>query len=341
MTGVGRAESSSVAVPIKNAEESSRGGRVGHRRRNTWLVGSAVVTVALVWMWPRTVGYALVVGLTEQAPLVLAAMGFALLYRLTGLINMAYAETITFGAYIAVWLSETFDMGFYAVLVPAGVGAGVLSVLTYLAVFRPARLRNIGMLELIIMSLGLSVVLRYGLQLVFGYPVKFFDFAAPSTVSILGVSVASFRIVALFTTLALAVALLLFIQRTRLGLMVRALASDNRLAQSSGVRPMYVQILVWFVAGVAAGLAGAFYGVSSSVSPLLGWREILLIVLVALVGGTWGLRGVILVGIGTGVALAGMSLAFDQTPYADLSLIVVFLAVLKVRGRRLTEGTKV
>jgi branched-subunit amino acid ABC-type transport system permease component len=46
-----------------------------------------------------------VIGLVEQAPLVLAAIGFALIYRLTGLINVAYAETLTLGAYFAIWLS--------------------------------------------------------------------------------------------------------------------------------------------------------------------------------------------------------------------------------------------
>jgi branched-chain amino acid transport system permease protein/urea transport system permease protein len=77
------------------------------------------------------------------------------------------------------------------------------------------------------------------------------------------------------------------------------------------------------------------------VAPLLGWRQFLYILLVVLVGGIWGLRGVMLVGIATGIALAGMSLQFDQVLYAQLVLIVGFLVVLKLRGRRLTEGAKV
>ena len=55
---------------------------------------------------------ALVIGLTEHAPLVLAAMGFALLYRLTGLINVAYSETVTLGAYFGMWVNTTFDLNF-------------------------------------------------------------------------------------------------------------------------------------------------------------------------------------------------------------------------------------
>ncbi|MGH2395277.1 MAG: ABC transporter permease subunit, partial [Candidatus Limnocylindria bacterium] len=92
---------------------------------------------------------ALIIGLTEHAPLVLAAIGFALLYRLTGLINVAYSETITLGAYFGMWANTTFGLDFYTVLLPAGVMAGVVSVVSYLAIFRPARLRNVGVMEMI------------------------------------------------------------------------------------------------------------------------------------------------------------------------------------------------
>lgn len=284
---------------------------------------------------------ALVIGLTEHAPLVLAAIGFALLYRLTGLINVAYSETITLGAYFGMWANTTFGLNFYTVLLPAGLMAGLVSVATYLAIFRPAKQRNVGVLEMIIISFGLSIFLRHGLQFVFGYPVRFFDVPPPDTVMVLGVGVASFRLLALVSVAVLALLLYWFIQRSRYGLQIRALASDEALAQASGIRPLAVTVLIWFIAGVAGGLAGAFYGVGSSVAPLLGWRQFLFVLLVVLVGGIWGLRGVIAVGVATGIALAAMSLQFGQVLYAQLALIVAFLVILKVRGRRLTEAAKV
>ncbi len=283
----------------------------------------------------------LVIGLTENAPLVLAAIGFALLYRLTGLINVAYSETITLGAYFGMWLNTTFGLSFYAILIPTGLLAGLLSVATYLGLFRPAKRRNVGVLELIIISFGLSIFLRHGLQFVFGYPERFYDVPPPETIMILGVGVTSFRLLALFAVAALSLLLYLFIQRTGYGLQIRALASDEDLAKVSGIRPLAVTALIWFVAGVAGGLAGAFYGVGASVSPLLGWRQFLLILMVALVGGSWGLGGVIAVGVATSVALAAMALQFDQVLYAQLILIVTFVVVLKLRGTRLTETAKV
>jgi branched-chain amino acid transport system permease protein len=283
----------------------------------------------------------LVLGLTEYAPLVLAAIGFALLYRLTGLINVAYSETITLGAYFAVWLNTTFKLDFYAVLFPAGLMAGVLSVATYFLVFRPAKQRNVGALEMIIISFGLSILLRYGLQFVFGYPVRFFDVPPPETIWVLGVGVGTFRLLAVASVAGLSLLLYLFIQRSSYGLQIRALASDEDLAQASGIRPLAVTVMIWFIAGVAGGLAGSFLGVGSSVAPFLGWRQFLFILLVVLVGGSWGLGGVIGVGIVTGVALAAMTLLFGQSLYAQLALIVAFMVILKVRRRRLTESAKV
>jgi branched-subunit amino acid ABC-type transport system permease component len=283
----------------------------------------------------------ILIGLTENAPLVLAAIGFALLYKLTGLINVAYSETITLGAYFGMWLNTTYGLDFYTVLVPAGLLAGLVSLVTYLALFRPAKRRNVGGLEMIIISFGLSIFLRHALQFVFGYPERFYDVPPPDTIMVIGVGVTSFRLLAVASVAVISVLLWVFMQRTTLGLKMRALASDEGLAKVSGIHPLAVTMLVWFIAGVAGGLAGAFYGVGASVSPLLGWRQFLLILMVALVGRRWGLGGVILVGVGTGVALVAMALKFDQVLYAQLVLIVVFIVIMKLRGSRLTETAKV
>jgi branched-chain amino acid transport system permease protein len=287
------------------------------------------------------IAQSVIIGLVEQAPLVLAAIGFALIYRLTGLINVAYAETLTLGAYFAMWLNTTFELDFYAVLIPTAILSGLLSVATYLLIFRPAKRRNVGTLEMIIISFGLSVFLRHALQFVFGYLLRFFDVPPPEAIDVLGVGVNTFRLIALVSVLALAAVLYLFIQRTKYGLQARALATDEDLAQASGIRPLTVTSIIWFVAGVAGGLAGAFYGVSSAVGPQLGWREFLFILLVVLVGGTWGLGGVIGVGIAAGIALTAMALAFGQVLYAEAALIIVFMVLLKWRGKRLLEGAKV
>ncbi len=195
----------------------------------------------------------LVIGVVSDAPLVLAAIGFALLYRLTGLINVAYSETVTMGAYLGMWVNTTFELNFYVTLIPTALLTGLFSVLTYFAIFRPAKQRNVGVVETIIISFGLSIFLRYGLQFIFGFEFRYYDVPIPKSLSVLGVGVSPFRLTALGTTLALALLLIWFIRKSRLGVQIRALAGDEKLAQVSGINPLAITVLIWFIAGMAGG----------------------------------------------------------------------------------------
>jgi branched-subunit amino acid ABC-type transport system permease component len=279
---------------------------------------------------------ALVIGLSEQGPLALAAMGLALIYYLSGIINVAYAETITLGAYFGMWANTALGLNFYGSIVVAATLAGGLSVATYLLVFRPAAHRHVGTLEVIIISFGLSVFLRHGLQFVFGYLDRFYDVPPPTYTSVLGVGVTTFQITAMALVIALGVGLYLFIQRTDPGQRIRALASDAQLAEVSGIDPRRVSVLIWFVAGVAGGLAGAFWGVASSARPDLGFSRILLILLVVVVAGgrhASSLWRVQIVGLAAGVLLSALTLRIDPL-HAQIWLLVVFLVVLKARARQ-------
>lgn len=283
---------------------------------------------------------AVIIGLTEQAPLVLAAMGMALIYNLSKVINVAFAETVTLGGYFGVWFNTTFGASFYISLAFAAVLAGTLSVATYWLVYRPALRRGVGVVEIIIVSLGLSVFLRHGLQFVFGYTARFYETPPPKFLSLFGVGFTGFQLTALLLVLALAIALYFFVQRTSYGQQVRALASDPDLAKVSGINPLLVTVMIWFIAGMAGGLAGAFWGVGSSVKPGLGWDRFLLILLVVLVGGSRGVRGVLIAGMGTGVLLAALKLKIDPLR-AEMLLLAVFIVVLKVRGDRFRDLVKV
>jgi branched-chain amino acid transport system permease protein len=316
------------------------------QRINTPIVkwpGFLAVLVVLVAFWDLA-RKSVVIGVVSDAPLVLAAIGFALLYRLTGLINVAYSETVTMGAYIGMWVNTTFGLNFYVTLIPTAILTGLFSVLTYFAIFRPAKLRNVGVVETIIVSFGLSIILRYGLQFIFGFEFRYYQVPVPRSLSVLGVGVSPFRLFALGTTLALSLLLIWFIRKSRLGVKIRALAGDEHLAQVSGINPLATTVLIWFLAGVAGGLAGAFYGVNTSCRAWLGWDQFLFILLVVLIGGAWGISGVLVAGLATGVALSFLELVprlNKTTIYAQVIVIALFMVILKVRGNRLVEAGKV
>src|SRR5665647_513113 len=86
---------------------------------------------------PTFLSSTLVLGLLEAAPLVLAAIGFTLIFRLNGFINVAFAENITLGAYFAVIFNSILGWNFYVSIIPATLLSGLLSVTTYLIIYRP------------------------------------------------------------------------------------------------------------------------------------------------------------------------------------------------------------
>lgn len=275
---------------------------------------------------------ALLLGLIEAAPLILAAMGFTLIFYLNGFMNIAFAENITFGAFFAVFLTSTLGLGFYLSIVPASLLSGVVSVLTYLLIFRPAERRGIGPAEMIILSVGLSFVLRYVMRLIVGPELYYLENVTPTYFRVLGMGMTSFQLTAMALVVVLATALYIFMYRTRVGEMMRGLADNRELALVSGVDPARISALIWFIAGVAGGLAGVFFGVFSFVNTLIGWNLILIIIMISIIGGVGNIRGAILAAIAVGITTSFISLV--STPlYGEILLLVFFIAFLKLKSR--------
>ena len=290
----------------------------------------------------------LVLGLFQAGPLVLAAIGFTLIYYLNGFINVAYSETITVGAYAAVTLNAIIGVNFWLSIVPSALVAGLLSVLTYLVIFRPAMRRGVGPTEMIILSVGVSFFLRFLLRLddvpisiggrefdigAFGIELYNFDVGPMVTHNILGVGVTETKLLAMGLALLFTIGLLLFIYRTNYGARMRALAGNLDLAQVSGIDPVKVSTLIWFIAGVSGGLAGIFLGVFGFVNSDIGWNMILVVIMISVVGGVGNVRGALIFGIAAAILVAFMT-QISQPFYAQIALLILFIVVLKVRHVR-------
>jgi branched-subunit amino acid ABC-type transport system permease component len=276
----------------------------------------------------------LILGLFGAAPLVLAAVGFTLIYYLNGFINVAYAENMTLGAYLAVLFNVKLGWDFYLTIIPSALLAGLLSVGTFVLVFRPAMRRGVGPTELIILSVGLSFAIRFGCRLLFGIKLYLFDTGTPAYFNLLGIGITDYQLTALALATAMAVGLYLFIFRTRYGEQMRALAGNRDLAKASGINPNQVSILIWFIAGVAGGLAGIFYGVFSFVNADIGWNLILIIIMISILGRVGNVRGALAVGVGAGIVVAFIT-QVTQPLYAQVVLLVLFVLVLKMTRRSL------
>lgn len=272
---------------------------------------------------------AVVLGLFGAAPLVLAAIGFTLIYYLSGFINVAYGESVTMGAYLAVVFNTLLGWNFYLTLVPSAVLAGLLSVATFVLVYRPAMRRGVGPTEMIILSVGMSFFIRFALRIIFGIELYLFDTGKPAYFDLLGIGITDYQLAALVLAAALSATLYLFIFRTGYGEQMRALAGNRDLAKASGINPNQVSILIWFIAGVAGGLAGIFYGVFSFVNSDIGWNLILIVIMISILGRVGNVRGALVVGVGAGILVAFMT-QVAQPLYAQVVLLTMFVLVLKV-----------
>jgi branched-subunit amino acid ABC-type transport system permease component len=278
---------------------------------------------------------ALILGLFGAAPLVLAAVGFTLIYYLNGFINVAYAENVTLGAYFAVVFNVTLGWNIYLAIIPSALLAGVLSAATFVFVFRPAMRRGVGPTEMIILSVGMSFFLRYAARLIFGIKLYQLEPGQPTYFHFLGIGITSYQLAALGLAVVTVVGLYLFIFRTGYGEQMRALAGNRDLATVSGINPHRVSVLIWFIAGVAGGLAGVFYGIFSFVNADIGWNLILLIIMISVIGRIGSVRGALVVGVGAGVVVSFLT-QVAQPLYAQVVLLALFVLVLKFTRKAVT-----
>lgn len=274
----------------------------------------------------------LLLGIQEAAPLVLAAIGFTLIFRLNGFINVAFAESITIGAFIGVTLN-LLGWNTYVSMIPSAIAGGVLSVLSYLAFYRPALRRGVGKGEMIILSVGVSFLLRHIIKIIWGNDTMFYSAPGTKPITILGVGVTNLNMVAIVLVVVTAVAITLFMYRTTYGEKMRALADNEDLAKSSGVNPLATSVLIWFIAGLAAGVAGAFMGMRLFVSAYIGWDQILIIIMVAIVGGIGSVKGAIIAAFCVGIIQMGITLQLN-TYYASIAILILFIFALKSRKEK-------
>ena len=276
-----------------------------------------------------------VIGILESAPLMLAAVGFTLIFCLNGFINIAYGENLTMGAFLAVTFNTILGWNFYVSIIPAALLAGVLSVATFLLVFRPAMKRGVGKVEMIILSVGLSFIIRYSINLIWGSEVRNF-LVKTHYLSFFGVGITSTQLISLGLVLLISLGLYLFIYRTNYGETMRAIADNEELAMISGINPIKVSVLIWFFSGVAGGLAGIFTGVFTWVHSGIGWGEILVILLIAIVGRVGNVRGALIAGAVVGIITTAVTLV-TQPAYGVVALLVVFILILKFRKVEVLE----
>ena len=276
-------------------------------------------------------------GVSQGAVVTLAALGFLLVYKATGVVNFAQGDLVTLGAYLAVWLSRDVDAPI--LLAYAGALAMMFAVGVMLERVAYAPLRGRSIHVVVIATLGVAIVIRTVLSLWLGATPVALDTPLRGRVWRIGdAAIAYQRIAIVVVTLLVVAALGWLFGRTAFGRQVRALASDREAARMHGVRSSRLSMVAFGLSAALAGLAGVLIApATSSFDLTLGFSVMLGGFAAAILGGFGSLVGVVLGGflIGLVEQLVGGYVLRD---YRGAFPFVLMILVIALRPQGLLPG---
>jgi branched-chain amino acid transport system permease protein len=276
-------------------------------------------------------------GLQLGVMLFLMSAGLTLVFGIMGLINLAHGSFYMVGAYVAAWVAgETGSLllGLLAAL-PAAMAVGAL---VEGLVMRRLYARD--HLDQVLATFGLILFFNEVARILFGRQPLFMDVpeALSGTVEVLpGVPYPAYRLAIIAVGALVALLLWLLISRTRLGMRVRAGASDRDMAAALGASVTTLQTVVFGLGALLAGLAGAMAGPILAVQSGMGEGVLILAFVVIVIGGIGSVRGALVAALLVGLVdtlgrafLPGLLRAVIDGPQADtvganLSQVSIYL----------------
>ena len=246
----------------------------------------------------------LVNGLVAGSIIAIAAVGLTFMFGILGVVNFAYGDYLTFGAYAAFVANVTLGWPIAFAALFAMVATAALGLALELVLWAPMRRRRAGTVSLFIISIGLALVLRDVILLIWGADGRRYDVDVFQVydLGILRLSASQLATIAIATPAIIIVGLML--KRSRLGKAMRALADDRSLAAVSGIDVDRIAKATWIVASALAGLGGLLIGlVQSSFDPNTGFSLLLPIFAAVILGGVGSPYGALVGGLVLGVAM--------------------------------------
>jgi neutral amino acid transport system permease protein len=269
------------------------------------LVGAAMAMAALVLAvveGPHDLAQVTINGLVSGAYFALGAAGLTLVYGVLKLVNFAHGEFLTFGAYMAIVARSAFGFPLGLALPFAFVTTALLALAIEMVMWRPMRRKGAGVMQLLLMALGLAFVIRNVIQLIAGTDVRQLGANVTSSVTFHGLHIGRTELWVVILAFGVLVALATTLSRTRLGMHIRALSDNPELAATTGLDTDRIILYTWVLAGGLAGLAGVVYGASIGViTPNLGFGIVLSIFAAVIVGGIGNAYGALAGGVVIGL----------------------------------------
>lgn len=267
--------------------------------------------------------------------LILVALGLSIVFGLMGIINFAHGIFYMLGAY-AGWLTIHLTGSFWLALLTAPLAVGLVGVLVERGVLKRIYGTRNANFAGVLVTYGLAIMIPDLVRMTFGRPGK--PFAIPEALSgslfrIGALDVHGYRVFILAVTAVLLPLLWLLLNKTNLGLVIRAGTSDNLMVQLLGINVARTWTTTYALGAALAAFAGVITAPLVAVAPEMGGLVLIECFIVTVVGGMGSFLGVVAGGL-----LIGETLALTGMVYDVLADVVIYLAmalVLLVRPRGL------
>jgi urea transport system permease protein len=310
---------------------------------NAELKQAATLAIAAIEQRLRVIGVVQDVyyGLSLGSVLLLAAIGLAITFGVMGVINMAHGEMVMLGAYTTFVVQEAFRA-----LAPAAFGwslpvaiplAFLATALVGVAIERGIIRHLYGRpLETLLATWGVSLILQQAVRTVFGPTNR--EVGAPSYMSgafeVGGIAITYGRMWIIVFTLVLFVALLALLKLTPLGLQMRAVTQNRRMASSMGINTGRIDAMTFALGSGIAGIAGVALSQIDNVSPNLGQSYIIDSFMVVVFGGVGNLWGTLVSAFALGIANKLLE-PWAGAVLAKIAILVLLILFIQKRPRGL------
>jgi len=208
---------------------------------------------------------------------------------------------------------------------------GALGGVQDLVLWRQLRRRSTGLIAMMITSIGLSILLRYFFQYIFGAETRSYaEYSVQAGVTFGPVEIAPRDLIGMGVAILMLLAVAYWLLRTRLGKATRAVADNPPLAAASGIDVQRVILVVWIIGGGLAALGGVLLGVSQQVRFDMGFNILLLIFAAVTLGGLGTAFGALVGSIVVGLFIT-VSTVWIPSELKNVSALGILILILLVR----------
>jgi branched-subunit amino acid ABC-type transport system permease component len=269
-------------------------------------------------------------GLVTAAVLSISAVGITLQFAVTDVLNLAFGGVMIVSAYVAYAVNQA-GFSVWIGLIVAMVAGTLLSVALNRFIYTPFQRRGTSPIALVIVSLGMTLILEFGLQAYVGGSSVSYKLDQGQTLNLAGFQLTLVQLVLIAMAIVTMLLVHSLLRYSRLGKAMRATAANRSLARNSGVRTDRVVTVTWAISGALCGLGGTVYAIDSGSFGATS-TDLFLVLIIAAVflggpGQAYGaMLGAIVIGVATEVSALWISPA-----YKDVVAFILLFIMLAVR----------